>query len=100
MVNAVYGAPERIAALAKDLVAHWENRRGQMTKFIESPGKAMIVGGTREICANLYSAIVALRPDWHSDELDKGVIKVALRRAGVSLLGDTSRQGSGGRCVD
>lgn len=76
VVNAVYGAPERIAALAEDLVAHWENRRGLMQKFIEAPGKAMIVGGTREICANLYTAIVKLRPEWHSDELDKGVIKV------------------------
>lgn len=76
VVNAVYGAPERIAALAEDLVAHWETRSGQMIKFIEAPGKAMIVGATREICANLYSAIVALRPEWHSDELDKGVIKV------------------------
>jgi type I restriction enzyme R subunit len=76
VVNAVYGAPERIAALAADLVAHWENRRSRMTKFIESPGKAMIVGATREICANLYTAIVALRPEWHSDELDKGLIKV------------------------
>ena len=47
-----------------------------MGKFIEAPGKAMIVGGTREICAKLYTAIVTLRPDWHSDELDKGVIKV------------------------
>ncbi|MDJ0355600.1 type I restriction endonuclease subunit R [Paenarthrobacter sp. PH39-S1] len=76
VVNAVYGAPERIAALAADLVAHWENRREQMGKFIEAPGKAMIVGGTREICANLYAAIVALRPAWHADELDKGRIKV------------------------
>ena len=76
VVNAVYGAPERIDALAQDLVAHWENRRGLMTKFIEAPGKAMIVGGTREICANLYAAIVALKPEWHSDDLDKGVIKV------------------------
>ncbi|TDW28937.1 type I restriction endonuclease subunit R [Cryobacterium psychrophilum] len=76
VVNAVYGAPDRIAALAEDIVTHWENRSGQMTKFIKSPGKAMIVGGTREICANLYSAIVALRPAWHSDDLDKGVIKV------------------------
>ncbi|MBT2555824.1 type I restriction endonuclease subunit R [Arthrobacter sp. ISL-5] len=76
VVNAVYGAPQRIAALAADLVAHWENRSARMKKFIESPGKAMIVGGTREICANLYSAIVALRPDWHSDDLSKGKIKV------------------------
>ncbi|ALO65797.1 DEAD/DEAH box helicase [Arthrobacter alpinus] len=76
VVNAVYGAPERIAALAQDLVTHWENRRGQMSKFIEAPGKAMIVGGTREICAKLYAAIVELRPDWHSDDLGGGKIKV------------------------
>ena len=76
VVNAVYGAPQRIAALAADLVAHWENRSGQMRKFIETPGKAMIVGGTREICANLYAAIVALRPEWHADDLSRGKIKV------------------------
>ncbi|GLB68746.1 type I restriction endonuclease subunit R [Arthrobacter mangrovi] len=76
VVNAVYGAPKRIAALAEDLVTHWENRREQMCKFIEAPGKALIVGGTREICANLYTAITALRPGWHSDQLDKGKIKV------------------------
>ena len=76
VVNAVYGAPERIAALAQDLVTHWESRSALMKKFIDAPGKAMIVGGTREICANLYTAIIALRPAWHSDDLDKGVIKV------------------------
>ncbi|WP_226758467.1 type I restriction endonuclease subunit R [Arthrobacter sp. SO3] len=76
VVNAVYGAPQRIAALAADLVAHWENRSARMGMFIEAPGKAMIVGGTREICAKLYTAIVALRPDWHSDDLAKGKIKV------------------------
>lgn len=76
VVNAVYGAPERIDVLAADIVRHWEERRARMTPFIESPGKAMIVGGTREICARLYAAIIALRPDWHSDALDAGRIKV------------------------
>jgi len=76
VVNAVYGAPARLATLAADLVAHWEERRERMAPFIEAPGKALIVGGTREICANLYSAIIALRPDWHSPDLDKGRIKV------------------------
>jgi type I restriction enzyme, R subunit len=76
VVNAVYGSPERIATLAADLVAHWEERRARMVPFLESPGKALIVGGTREICARLYDAIVALRPDWHSDALDRGRIKV------------------------
>lgn len=76
VVNAVYGAPQRIAALAADLVAHWENRSARMGKFIEAPGKAMIVGGTREICAKLYTAIVELRPEWHSDDMARGKIKV------------------------
>lgn len=53
-----------------------------MAKFVGSeenptaPGKAMIVGATREICANLYNEIVKLRPGWHSDELSAGRIKV------------------------
>jgi type I restriction enzyme R subunit len=36
----------------------------------------MIVGGTREACAKLYTAIVELQPEWHSDDLAKGKIKV------------------------
>ncbi len=76
VINAVYGAPERLQALACDIVTHWKNRRAQMAPFIDAPGKAMIVGATREICARLYDEIVALRPDWHSEALDKGIIKV------------------------
>ncbi|TQM63819.1 type I restriction endonuclease subunit R [Humibacillus xanthopallidus] len=76
VVNAVYGAPARIAKLAEDLVGHWETRRDAMWPFISGPGKALIVGGTREICAKVYDAIIALRPDWHADEIDRGVIKV------------------------
>ncbi|TQL47162.1 type I restriction enzyme R subunit [Homoserinimonas aerilata] len=76
VVNAIYGAPERIEALAADIVAHWEERRQRMLPFIEAPGKALIVGATREICARLYAEIVALRPDWHSDDLSTGKIKV------------------------
>jgi type I restriction enzyme R subunit len=76
VVNAVYGAPDRLRALAADLVQHWENRSAQMVKFIGAPGKALIVGGTREICANLYEEIVKLRPSWHNDALEHGKIKV------------------------
>jgi len=67
----------RIAqSVAGDIVEQWESRRERMRPFIEAPGKAMIVCATREICANLYSAIVALRSGWHSGDLDKGRIKV------------------------
>ncbi|QXW00777.1 type I restriction endonuclease subunit R [Rhodococcus globerulus] len=82
VVNAVYGTPARLAMLAADFVEHWETRSKAMSAFISSdenpstPGKAMIVGATREICANLYSEIVKLRPEWHSDELSSGRIKV------------------------
>jgi type I restriction enzyme R subunit len=41
-------------------------------------GKAMIVGMTRNICVRLYDEIVALKPEWHSDDLDKGMIKVIM----------------------
>lgn len=82
VINAVYGAPSRLRALAADIVEHWENRSAELLKFVSGdeseagPGKAMIVGGTREICANLYEEIIKLRPGWHSDALDRGVIKV------------------------
>ncbi len=85
VINAIYGAPERLHALAADIVAHWERRRGLMAPYLqpidgedENPphGKGIIVCGTREIAAKLYDEIVALRPEWHSDDNMRGVIKV------------------------
>jgi type I restriction enzyme R subunit len=76
VINAVYGAPARLEALAADIVQHWANRSAEMRKFISSPGKALIVGATREICANLYEEIIKIQPDWHDNAIDKGVIKV------------------------
>lgn len=76
VINAVYGAPARLAALAADIVEHWDQRSAAIGPFITSPGKALVVGATREICANLYEEIVKLHPDWHDDAIDKGVIKV------------------------
>ncbi|MFF2557398.1 type I restriction endonuclease subunit R [Nocardia sp. NPDC058058] len=75
-MNAIYGAPVRISALAKDIVDHWETRSAEMTKFLGFSGRGFIVGATREICAKLYEEIIALRPEWHDEALDKGVVKV------------------------
>ena len=47
-----------------------------MRKFIGMPGKGMIVCATREICAKLYEQIIEIKPDWHSDDITKGKIKV------------------------
>ncbi len=66
------GAKERIEEIAADLVQHFEKREAVM------PGKAMIVGMSRDICARLYAAIVALRPEWHDADIEKGVIKVVM----------------------
>ena len=76
VVNAIYGAPQRLEKLAVDIVDHWEKRRSRMAEFVDGPGKGLIVGATRQICADLYAAIVELRPEWHSDALDSGRIKV------------------------
>lgn len=75
-LDAVYGAPQRLETLAQDFVTHWERRREAMRPFIGGPGKAMIVGATRTICADLYEQIIALRPNWHSDADSEGTIKV------------------------
>ena len=72
----VFGTPARLNQIAADIVAHFEQRSADSQ--IVNGGKAMIVGMSREICARLYAAIVALRPDWHSDDVKKGVIKVVI----------------------
>ncbi|WP_409470688.1 type I restriction endonuclease subunit R [Streptomyces sp. HC307] len=81
-MNAMYGAPARIRDLVQDLVTHWEARRAAMQPFVGvsekggATGKAMVVCATREICVRVYDALRELRPDWHSDEIDKGAMKI------------------------
>src|SRR5699024_4102358 len=76
VLEALYGAPDRLKTLAEDFVAHWEQRRENMRPMISGPGKAMIVTATRSIAARLYEEIIALRPDWHDGSDAKGKIKV------------------------
>lgn len=71
-LEAVVGSPNRIKKLAEDIVNHYE----QKTKTIA--GKAMIVCMSRRICAELYDEIIRIRPEWHSDDVDKGKIKVVI----------------------
>ena len=71
-LEALVGANSRLDKVAADIVAHWEERRAAMR------GKAMIVTMSRRIAVELYEKITALRPEWHSDDLDKGKIKVVM----------------------
>ncbi|WP_369983839.1 type I restriction endonuclease subunit R [Thalassolituus sp.] len=66
------GATPRLKQIAADLVEHFEARTATMD------GKAMIVAMSRDICAHLYNEIVALRPEWHSDDPEKGAIKIVM----------------------
>ena len=71
-LEAMVGTDNRIELVAKDLIDHVEER------FDAMEGKAMIVAMSRRICADLYAAIVKLRPSWHHDDDDKGLIKVVM----------------------
>ncbi len=66
------GATPRLSQIANDLVDHFETRNATME------GKAMIVAMSRDICVHLYNEIVALRPGWHSDDPEKGAIKIMM----------------------
>jgi type I restriction enzyme R subunit len=71
-LEALVGAENRIGLIAADLVEHFESRLGVMD------GKAMVVCMSRRICIELYDAIVALRPDWHSHDDAQGQIKIVM----------------------
>ncbi|OOE45309.1 type I restriction endonuclease subunit R [Salinivibrio kushneri] len=66
------GAAPRIEQVAADLVEHFTTRTATF------PGKAMIVGMSREICVDLYNAIVANKPEWHDPDPHKGAIKIVM----------------------
>ncbi|CAJ0699158.1 type I restriction endonuclease subunit R [Ralstonia wenshanensis] len=68
----VVGAEPRVAAVAADLVAHFEERNKAQS------GKAMVVAMSRDICVHLYNEIIKLRPDWHDADPEKGAIKIVM----------------------
>jgi len=74
-LEAIVGHPKRIANLARDIVEHFEARQAVFA------GKGMIVAMSRRIAVDLYDEIIKLRPEWHSDGLTKGTIKVVMTAA-------------------
>jgi len=71
-LEALIGSENRIKNVANDIIQHF----GQRQEVFE--GKGMIVAMSRRIAADLYEEIIKLKPEWHSDDLDKGVIKVVM----------------------
>ncbi|MDR0771274.1 MAG: type I restriction endonuclease subunit R [Burkholderiales bacterium] len=74
-IEALVGSEKRLALVAKDLVAHFEDRLAALD------GKAMVVCMSRRICVALYDEIVKLRPDWHSADDNAGAIKIVMTGA-------------------
>ena len=74
-LEALVGSENRVATIARDIVSHFSLRQ----EVFE--GKGMIVSMSRRIAADLYEAIISLKPEWHSDDLNKGVIKVVMTSA-------------------
>jgi type I restriction enzyme R subunit len=71
-LEAVLASESVLEKIAEDIVRHFEER----DKIVE--GKAIIACASRRIAVELYNQIIKLRPEWHSDDDDKGYIKVLI----------------------
>ncbi|MBN1992948.1 MAG: type I restriction endonuclease subunit R [Anaerolineae bacterium] len=71
-LEAIVGHPARLKNVAQDILTHFDQRQEVFA------GKAMVVAMSRRIAVELYHEIIALRPQWHSDELDQGGLKVVM----------------------
>lgn len=71
-LEALIGSEKRLTTIARDIVEHFEARQAVIS------GKGLVVCMSRPIAAALYGHIIALRPEWHDDDLKKGAIKVVM----------------------
>jgi type I restriction enzyme R subunit len=71
-LEAIVGAEKRLKLIARDIVEHFEQRLDAME------GKTMVVCMSRRICVELYREIAGLRPNWHREKDEKGVMKVVM----------------------
>ena len=74
-LEAIVGAGKRLQLVARDIIAHFEQRLEAMV------GKAMVVCMSRRICIDLYRELTRLRPDWHRPADGEGRIKVVMTGA-------------------
>lgn len=74
-LEALIGSQNRLKQVASDIISHFEQRQ----EVFE--GKVMIVAMSRRIAADLYKEIIKIKPQWHSDDVRRGVIKVVMTSA-------------------
>lgn len=71
-LEAIVGSEKRIKQVAQDTVNHYEQRQ----KALDA--KAIIVCMSRRICTDLYNEIIKLRPGWHNEDVNVGVLKIIM----------------------
>lgn len=69
-MEVVLGDGDRIKAIAKDFVEHYENR---LEENATVAGKVMFVCASRGIAYKLYKEILSLRPEWGEMMLPEGL---------------------------
>jgi type I restriction enzyme R subunit len=79
-LEAIVGSEKRLKLVAQDIVSHYEQRLEAMD------GKAMIVCMSRRICVDLYREIAKLRPDWHNEDDEAGLIKIVMTGSATDPL--------------
>jgi type I restriction enzyme, R subunit len=77
-LEAVVGSDKRLKLIAQDIIDHFERRAEAMVRQTRDEGKAMIVCMSRRICVEIYLEIIKLRPNWHNNDDEKGLIKVVM----------------------
>ena len=70
--ESMIGHTDRMQIIARDIVTHFEDREKVFA------GKALLVAMSRPVAVKLYNEIIALRPDWHADKDEEGMIKVIM----------------------
>ncbi len=66
-LDAIFGAPETVDALCRDIAEHYENNRADVLA-----GKALIVAYSRPMAMKIYYKLLELRPEW------KGMLGVVM----------------------
>ena len=61
-MSEILGDPDRLKAIAKDFVQHYENR---VSEGATLKGKAIFVSSSRLIAYALFKELIALRPEWN-----------------------------------
>lgn len=79
-LESIVGQKERMNDVAKDIVQHFSSRKEVYN------GKAMVVCMSRRIAIEMYNEIVKLKPEWHSENIKDGKIKIIMTSSSTDPL--------------